>query len=110
MTFHTFFGRDLSLFAEVGLVADEHDDDVGAPLCPDVVDPLGRLVERVGVGDVVHHHRHRRVTNIAGDKRPETLLARRVPKLQPHCPVLQVHCFGQKVDADSCLRENQRGN
>lgn len=29
------------------------------------------LVEGVGVGDIVDHHRHRRVSDVGGDERPE---------------------------------------
>ena len=45
----TCLGGDLPLLGQVGLVADQHDDHVGATLGAHVVNPLGRLVERVGV-------------------------------------------------------------
>ena len=40
------FRRNLSLVAQVRLVADQHDDDVAAALRPDVVDPLRRLEQK----------------------------------------------------------------
>lgn len=42
------------------------------------------------IGDVVDDHRHRRVSDIAGDEGPETLLPGGIPQLKPHRAVLQV--------------------
>ena len=52
------------------LIADKHDDDVAASLRPHVIDPFARLLKGIHVGDVVNHHRHRRVANVT--KRDET--------------------------------------
>ena len=81
----------------------KHDDHVRSAFCAHIVDPLGRLVERVGVGDIIDHNSHRRVPYVGGDEAAEPLLSRRVPQLQPHRPVLQVHGLGQEVDADRSL-------
>jgi len=99
----TLLGGHLPLVREIRLVADQHDDDVAAPLCAHVIDPLGGLVERVGVGDVVHDHGHRRVSNVRGYQRAEPLLARRVPQLQTHGAILQVHGLREEVNSDRRL-------
>ena len=39
----------LPLVGQVRLVAHQHDDDVTAPLCPDVIDPLRGLLEGVEI-------------------------------------------------------------
>lgn len=44
-------------------------------------------------GNVVNDDGYGRVANIARDQTAETLLPGRVPQLQPHCSVFQVHCF-----------------
>lgn len=38
-------GGHLPLVGQIGLVAHQHDDDVGAALRAHIIDPLGRLVE-----------------------------------------------------------------
>ena len=58
------------------VVCTQHDDDVTPPLSPHVVDPLAGLVEAVGVGDIVDHHRHRAVTDVAGRRKYSYLLWR----------------------------------
>ena len=100
---YNYFRSYLSLVTEVCLVADEHDDDVGAPLRPHVVNPLARLVEAVGVGDVVDDDGHGAVADVRGDEGAEALLSRRVPQLEADGAVLKVHRLGQEVDADRGL-------
>lgn len=39
----------LPLVGQVSFVPHQHDDDIAAPLCPNVIDPLGGLLERVQV-------------------------------------------------------------
>ena len=89
--------------SEVGLVAHQADDYVRPPLRPNVLDPLGRVEKAVAVGNVVDDDCDGAVANVAGDEAAEALLARRVPQLQPHCSVIQVHCLAQKVNADGRL-------
>ena len=42
------------------------------------------------------HHRQATVTRICG--------AEHSPELQPDCPVLKVHCLGEKIDSYGGLR------
>eukprot|EP00632_Arachnochrysis_sp_CCMP2950_P002849 CAMPEP_0185710538 /NCGR_PEP_ID=MMETSP1164-20130828/30938_1 /TAXON_ID=1104430 /ORGANISM="Chrysoreinhardia sp, Strain CCMP2950" /LENGTH=452 /DNA_ID=CAMNT_0028378055 /DNA_START=46 /DNA_END=1403 /DNA_ORIENTATION=+ len=95
--------RDLAPVREVRLVADEHDDDVVAALGADVVDPLGRVDVRGAVRRVVHDDGDRAVADVRRDEAAEPLLAGGVPQLEPHGAVLEVHRFGEKVDADRRL-------
>lgn len=44
-----FLNADLALVRQIGLVANEHDNDILAALCPHIVNPLGSLLERVAV-------------------------------------------------------------
>lgn len=53
--------------------------------------------------NVVNNHRHGGVPDIARNQASESLLARRVPQLQPDRLVLKVHGLGQEVDTDGCL-------
>ena len=94
-------GGDLPFVGQVRLVSDQHDDDVGAPLCPDIINPLAGLVEAVGVRNVVDDHRHCAVSDVRRNERPEPFLASGVPQLETDSSVLEVHCFGQEVYPDS---------
>mmetsp|Transcript_26378 Transcript_26378/g.68110 ORF Transcript_26378/g.68110 Transcript_26378/m.68110 type:complete len:270 (+) Transcript_26378:422-1231(+) len=96
-------GGHLSLCLEVRLVADEGDHHVVAALCAHVVHPLGNGREGVPGAHVVYNHGHVRVADVGGDERAEALLACRVPQLQPHGAVLEVHRLRDKVDADRRL-------
>ena len=56
--------------------------------------------------EVKHEDEAHGVPEEGGGQAPEPLLARRVPQLQPHCPVLQVHRLGQEVDANCGLKHS----
>lgn len=45
----TLSGRDLALVVEIGLVANEDDDDIVTTLRADVIDPFACLCERLGI-------------------------------------------------------------
>eukprot|EP00740_Mantoniella_antarctica_P012457 CAMPEP_0181373696 /NCGR_PEP_ID=MMETSP1106-20121128/15543_1 /TAXON_ID=81844 /ORGANISM="Mantoniella antarctica, Strain SL-175" /LENGTH=277 /DNA_ID=CAMNT_0023491465 /DNA_START=906 /DNA_END=1742 /DNA_ORIENTATION=- len=87
----------------VRLVPHQHDDHVAAALRAHLVDPPRRVQKARPARHVIHHHRHRAVADVRWDQRAEALLPGRVPQLQPHRAVLQVHRLGQEVDADSGL-------
>ena len=60
-------------------------------------------MEGFQVGDVVDDDGDGAVADVRRDQAAEALLAGRVPELQAHGPVLEVHCFGEEVDADGGL-------
>lgn len=91
--------RDFALVAQVRFVADENDDDVGAPLAAHVVDPFAGVLEGFQGGDVVDHYGHGGVTDVGGDEGAEAFLPSRVPKLQADGAVFEIHCLvGGKGD------------
>lgn len=96
-------GGDEPLVEQVRLVADEQHNHVGAALAAHVLHPPGGPGEGARAGDVVHHDGGARVPDVGRDERAEALLARRVPDLQTHGALLQVHGLGQEVHADGGL-------
>ncbi len=62
------------------------------------------LVKGVCVGNVVDDDGDGGISDVGRNERSETLLSGSVPQLKADGPVLQVHRFGQKVDADSSLK------
>ena len=67
------------------------------------------VVQKLSFCDVVDDDGDGGVSDVGGDERAEALLPRRVPQLQPHRPVLQVHRLRQEIDADRRLQIHVRG-
>lgn len=88
-----FLDGYLPLVSQIRLVAHKHDDHVTAPLCPDVINPFRSLLEGIEISDVIHHHSHCGVSDVAGDQTAEPLLPGSVPELQSNRTVFQVHGF-----------------
>jgi len=73
-------GGDFSLgVAQVGLVADEDDDDIVPPFSSHIVYPLLRLLEGLLRRDVVDDHCDGGVADVGGDQRSESFLPCGVP-------------------------------
>lgn len=98
-----FFCRHFALVIQVSLVAHERNDDFVAALSTHVFDPPRCRLERVAIRDVVHDNRNGRVTDIRRYQGAEPFLSSRVPQLQTHRAVIQIHGLRQKVDADRSL-------
>mmetsp|Transcript_7344 Transcript_7344/g.17995 ORF Transcript_7344/g.17995 Transcript_7344/m.17995 type:complete len:252 (+) Transcript_7344:347-1102(+) len=94
---------DLPLIDLVGFVPYEDEDDVGAALVPDLVDPFGGGEEGCAVGDVVDDDGDGGVADVGGDEGAEALLSGGVPELEADGAVFEVHGFGEEVDADGGL-------
>ena len=62
--------------------------------------PFGQAVERWLRGDIVHQHDGVSTTVVRLSDRPEALLSGRVPDLQLHLVLANVHALDHKVDAD----------
>ena len=89
--FLSLLGSDLALVVQIGLVAYEYDDNVGAALTTNIVDPFASLLEGLGRGDIVDDHGNAAVADVGGDQTAEALLASGIPELQTNGAVLEVH-------------------
>lgn len=80
----TLLYRNLSLVCQISFVPHQHDDDVASPLCPNIINPLGGLLEGIQVCNVIDYHSNSGVADVAGNETAEPLLACCVPELQPN--------------------------
>jgi len=74
-------GGDGPEVAKVRLVADQHDDDVGVGVVPQLAQPPLHVLVRQVLGDVVHQEGAHRAPVIRRRNRSVTLLAGSVPNL-----------------------------
>jgi hypothetical protein len=47
--FFSLFCRNLTLIRQIGLVADQDNNNILAPFCSNVVNPLASVLERIGI-------------------------------------------------------------
>ena len=83
----------------VALVAEDHPLHVLVGVLVDVAEPLGDVVEALGVGDVVHQHDAHGAAVVGRRDRPEPLLTRRVPDLKFDLLSVQLNCADLEVNA-----------
>jgi len=91
---------DHPLVLHVALVAEDHPLHVLVGVLVDVAEPLGDVVEALGVGDVVHQHDAHGAAVVARGDRVEPLLTRCVPDLKFNFLSSKLNGFDFEVNAD----------
>lgn len=102
------FGRDFPLLIIVYFVRDHIDAQVFTPDLPCLIDPSLHVLKAGPRGDVVTHDSDGRVVDVAGDQAAEAFLPRSVPQLEPHGPIVHIHCLSQKVNSNRRLETEVR--
>ncbi|KAL3708972.1 hypothetical protein TMatcc_002761 [Talaromyces marneffei ATCC 18224] len=82
-------GGNFPLVVQISLISNKHNNHIVASFASNIVYPFFCILERFGVGDVVHDDSDTRVTDIGGDEGSETFLAGCVPELQSNCSVFE---------------------
>lgn len=94
---------DLSLVAEVWLVADQEEDGVLLGVCFDLIHPeLADVIEALTVGDVEDQEDALAAAVVGAGDCSETLLARGVPYLKFYVFALHFYRFESEVHPDGC--------
>lgn len=78
----SLFSADLSPAVEIGLVADEHDHNVGITVLPDLFKPAGQMVEGLLACDIIDKEGTSCSSIVASCYTFERLLTSRIPNLK----------------------------
>lgn len=86
--------------ANVALVREHDDIDVGAAMLLNLLQPSVNVVEALLVGQVEHDQDTVRALVVCLGDGSITLLTSRVPNLQSHCALVNLECTESEVNAD----------
>lgn len=87
----------------VRLISYEHNNDIGTTFIANIINPFVDRKKRGTIGDIVDDDSDGGIANVRRDEGPKAFLSSGIPQLKTHGAILQIHGFGQEVDANSGL-------